>query len=293
MNVVNSPLPFALDSKIAQIHIEANFGYILSFNTGFAMALATCMFVVFYIKERTSRVKLLQFISGANKLVFWLVSFIFDYAVFIVISMLLLGVLAAYQHSGYSSLAELERIFEILLVFGFAILPFTYVWSLAFDTSIGGLIKVALIYINTGFLFMVYFMIHIDIAQDPLGWVFFICPHYTMIRAMSNLNIKQSINKVCERQCSFFSECSGVGIESICGATSNKCHRENSSQVEKLICNLKASCCDRNFYSFNETGTGISLIVLGLIGVMSFILLFAVEFNWIKNLCSFRKNNKR
>ncbi len=138
MNLVNKPLPYTQESKIAQLYIGNNAGFNVAFNIGFAMAFVTAMFVVFYIKERVSRAKLLQFVSGVNKVIFWLTSFVIDYVIFILISLLLIGVLAAYQQDAFSTFAELGRNFAILVLFGFAAFPFTYIFSFMFQVSLGG-----------------------------------------------------------------------------------------------------------------------------------------------------------
>lgn len=97
------------------------------------MAFVIAMYVVFYIKERVSRAKLLQFVSGVNKLIFWFTAFVVDYVIFILISVILIAVLSAYQQDAFSTVDELGRNFAILVLFGFAAFPFTYICSFLFD----------------------------------------------------------------------------------------------------------------------------------------------------------------
>lgn len=122
---------------MAQLYIGNNAGFNVAFNIGFAMSFVTAMFVVFYIKERVSRAKLLQFVSGVNKVIFWFTAFIIDYVIFILISLLLIGVLAVYQQDAFSTFQELGRNFAILVLFGFAAFPFTYIFSFMFQVSRG------------------------------------------------------------------------------------------------------------------------------------------------------------
>lgn len=89
---------------MTQLNAGNDLGFNLAFNIGFAMAFVTAMFVMFYIKERVTRAKLLQFVSGVNKFIFWITSFVIDYVIFILISLLFIGILAAYQKAGYSTL---------------------------------------------------------------------------------------------------------------------------------------------------------------------------------------------
>ena len=92
-------------------------GFQLAFNTGFAMAFVAAIYVMFYIKERVTRAKLLQFVSGVNVLAFWAVSFLWDYMTYIVTILFYIGTLAAFQEDGWSSAEELGRCLSMLLYF--------------------------------------------------------------------------------------------------------------------------------------------------------------------------------
>lgn len=90
-------------------------------------------FAQFYIKERVCRAKLLQMISGVNKLTFWFSSFAFDYIIYLVVTVLLVGILASFQDTGTSTFTEVFRIFLILGSFGLAALPLHYLASYIFN----------------------------------------------------------------------------------------------------------------------------------------------------------------
>lgn len=262
------------------------------------MAFVTAMYVLFYIKERVSRAKLLQFVSGANKVIFWLTSFVIDYLQFVLISLLFIGVLAAYQKDGYSTYLELARVFLVLIIFGFSVMPYTYVCSFLFQVPSSGLVRLAIGYIISGvFFFMAYFilnneLLNLQYVAKPLGWVFLLFPHYSLARGMSNLSIKQSKINLCEVQCSQFPQCSNIGISSICEAPI-ECNGNFEDPIQRIICEVRASCCDNSFYTFKEDGIGLNIVALVLIGVVSFILLFAIEYRWVQNIINqFRKNQR-
>jgi ATP-binding cassette, subfamily A (ABC1), member 3 len=265
------------------------FGFSLAFNTGFALSFVTAMFVMFYIKERVSRAKLLQFVSGVNKVVFWLTSFIIDYAQFMLISLIFILTLAAYQKEGYKTIEELERNFIVLVIFGFSVLPYTYLWSLLFEIPSSGLVRLSIGYIVSGnFTFLAYFILNNELLglqwlSKPLGWLFLIFPHYSLARGMSNLNNFQSKLKTCEQQCGFLPQCAEIGIKGICNKSDLNCGNM-TNLVEQFMCPLKNSCCGKSFYSFNGDGIGINLLAMTLIGTISFIILFAVEYQWLQNL---------
>lgn len=286
--------------QISQLGAGNNLGFNIAFNVGFGLAFVTAMYVLFYIKERVSRAKLLQFVSGVNKVIFWMTSFVIDYLQFLLITLLLLGVLAAYQKDGFSTVPELGRNFILLVAFGFGALPFTYILSFLFQVPSTGLVRLSIAYIVSGvFAFMAYFILSNEIfnlqyISDPLGWVFLIFPHYSLAIGMSNLNIKQSTLSVCDQQCAFNPLCVAAGgVKAICEAAADINCDNIIDPVQRGICGLLNSCCDRNFYSFRDDGIGKNLVALLIIGVVSFLLLFAVEYRWIQNLFYQCKKEKR
>lgn len=98
----------------------------------------TNVFMSFYIKERVSRSKLLQIISGVNKTVFWLSSYLFDFLIMILVSLLAVCTIAIFQKAGYSTFEELFRLFLIFVMFSFAALPMVYLFSHLFDQGSTG-----------------------------------------------------------------------------------------------------------------------------------------------------------
>lgn len=76
LTVVNKPLPYQLATQLDTVNTGINAGFQLAFNSGFAMAFICALYVLFYIKERTSRSKLLQYVSGTNITLYWVVAFI-------------------------------------------------------------------------------------------------------------------------------------------------------------------------------------------------------------------------
>lgn len=180
IRVVNKPLPFTLDSRITMLLTAGNnIGFQLATNVSFAMAFVSAFYILFYIKvinyilhfiirytyfelvfyfmfllkERESKAKLLQFVSGLNVSTFWITSFIWDYVTFVLTSILLLITLALFREEGWSNIDDLMRVFVVLLLFGFAMLPLTFVASMFFSVPSSGFVRMTIIYIFTGMFF--------------------------------------------------------------------------------------------------------------------------------------------
>lgn len=118
IKVINSPLPFRVESRISMLMAGNNMGFQLATNISFAMAFVSSFYLMFYIKERVSRAKLLQFVSGLNVSTFWTTSFLFDFVTYILTAFILVLTLIAFQEDGWKTIGDLTPAFVTLVVFG-------------------------------------------------------------------------------------------------------------------------------------------------------------------------------
>lgn len=93
--------------QFTQLSQYSNMGFSLAFNVGFAMAFVSSFYVLFYVRERVTNSKHLQFVSGVDVSSFWSVSFVCDLITFIVTSVCLLITLVAFQENGFNTAADL------------------------------------------------------------------------------------------------------------------------------------------------------------------------------------------
>ncbi|XP_053687488.1 phospholipid-transporting ATPase ABCA3-like [Sabethes cyaneus] len=267
ISVVNKPLPYRPNTRFTQLQAGNNLGFQLSFNTGFAMSFISAMYIMFYIKERTSRAKLLQFVSGVNVSVFWCVSFLWDYFTFLVTALVYLGILAVFQEPGWSTTGELGRIFLILCVFGLAFLPIVYLFSFWFQVPSTGFVKMMMLNIFTGTIFFTaVFLLQfdgfdlMDVAR-ALEWAFMIFPLFALSESLSNINVLTTTRTVCNEQCQTMPFC-----------------------TEQLMCTLFPTCCDTEIFTWDPKGINRQLMYMGGIGMLGFIVLFAIEYRLIKRI---------
>lgn len=150
IHVSNSPLPFRVESTMSLLMAGSNMGFQLATNISFAMAFVSSFYIMFYIKERVSKAKLLQFVSGLNISTFWTTSFLFDFATFILTVVILMITLFAFQEDGWSTISDLTPAFVTLVAFGFAMLPLTFISSLMFSIPSTGFVRMTIFFIFTG-----------------------------------------------------------------------------------------------------------------------------------------------
>ena len=71
------------------------------------MAFVTAFFIIFYIKERVSKAKHLQAVSGVNVLTFWGSAFVWDMFLFLVPALAIVITFSIFQEDGFRTSSEL------------------------------------------------------------------------------------------------------------------------------------------------------------------------------------------
>jgi len=100
---VNHPLlPSAVShadqTVMALSSLNAFFPLIIAVGLAFLVGL----FAVFVVNQRSSKSKHLQFVGGVDAASYWLATFVWDFFIFSVVSVLVVAVLVAFQIDGYS-----------------------------------------------------------------------------------------------------------------------------------------------------------------------------------------------
>ena len=104
IEAVNHPLPRE-SSAAAEEEIETSnaMAWIVSYNVAFGMAFLVGSFILFIIRERVTKAKHIQFVSGVNVFNFWMSTFTWDFINFMIPSLLLLPVFAIFNLDAYVS----------------------------------------------------------------------------------------------------------------------------------------------------------------------------------------------
>lgn len=153
IHLANHPLPFRVESAFSLLRSTNAMGFQLATNISFAMAFVSSLYVMFYIRERVSKAKLQQYISGLNVSTFWMASFLFDFITFIVSAFILILVLWAFQEDGWQNFQQISPAFVSLAVFGLAMLPIIYLASLFITIPSTGFVRMTIFFVFTGQMF--------------------------------------------------------------------------------------------------------------------------------------------
>lgn len=78
LTVINDPLPRRTEDEISDLQLKDSTGFNIASGTSFGFSFLIASFAIFVIKERVSKSKHIQFLSGCNSLAFWVSAFIWD-----------------------------------------------------------------------------------------------------------------------------------------------------------------------------------------------------------------------
>ena len=133
------------------------FGFRLASSIVFGFGFLMASFAVFLIKERVSKAKHLQFLSGANGLSFWLSTFIWDLCHYFLSTGLIIIVWAIFYRT--EALQNDLKVFVtnprlgygmlLYFLYGVSHIPMTYLLSYMFDIPASGFAWITIINIIT------------------------------------------------------------------------------------------------------------------------------------------------
>ncbi|XP_017465331.1 PREDICTED: ATP-binding cassette sub-family A member 3 isoform X3 [Rhagoletis zephyria] len=266
ISVTNYPLPYSFETKLAQLNVGTNVGTQLATNVGFCMCFVSAFYILFLIKERETRSKLLQFVGGVRVWTFWLTQLLWDMTTYAITALIVIATLACFQEDGYSNFSDLMRYFLVLILFGFAVLPFTYLLSFLFKEPATGFAQASTVNIFTGVaLFVVVVIMSFEAfdtkdVADGLQWFFRIFPHFSLSISWNKLYVNW--------------------------ATRNTCNSEVLQVLpDALRCALLPKCCSTiPYFAYEEPGILLETLYLVGTGVVFFLIIISREYGIIDEI---------
>lgn len=166
---VNHPLPLT-DQQTIDIKT------ILSILSSLFLLIPYCYipgaFIVFVVKERVSKSKHLQLVSGVDLTSYWISTFLWDVSLFFILTMLVMAVFLMYgRDSAVVFVGDSESFLATMLLtfgYGLSVLPFSYLLSRPFNNHSSAQIAVMGITFVCGFVAVnAYFILSsIDSTKD-------------------------------------------------------------------------------------------------------------------------------
>jgi ATP-binding cassette subfamily A (ABC1) protein 3 len=149
-----------------------------------------------------------------------------------IVAFLVTATIGVFQENGFSTFEQLGRIFLLLCMFGFAVLPFLYIAAFLFQSPASGFTKMSIIFIFCGpAMYTVVFSMRFDgfnlkDLADKMTWFFLAVPHFSLSNALTNLNLINVFKEVCNQQCNLLGICD-----------------------KKSQCDFNPRCCGKQFFN--------------------------------------------
>ncbi|KAK7486553.1 hypothetical protein BaRGS_00022219, partial [Batillaria attramentaria] len=253
-------------------------GFSIGFSMLFGMSFLTASFSYFLIRERQCGAKHLQVVSGVGPFAFWLASFAWDMVNYLIPCLVLLVVFAAFQVEAYTSDDNMALVFLVLVVFGLAVIPYTYILQFIFVTPATGFVVIIILAIISGlFTMLTVFILRIpsldlvDVAEI-LDWIFMVVfPHYCLGMGFSNFYVNDLDLDYCFGQ--------GIDLTLLCPSPMNPCCKDCSGEF----------CLpwEKSYLAWKYPGIGRNVFFMIVHCIVYFSLTLAIEYQLPQKLAYF------
>ncbi|XP_065364636.1 phospholipid-transporting ATPase ABCA3-like isoform X2 [Calliphora vicina] len=266
ITVTNAPLPYTTETRLTQLNTGNNLGTQLSTNLCFCFCFVSAFYILFLIKERETRSKLLQFVGGVKVWTFWLSQLLWDILTFALTAIIVICTIACWQEQGFSSFGDLGRYFVVIILFGCSVLPFTYLISFYFTEPATGFARISIINIFAGMaLFIVVTVMSFDFfdtkdTADILGWIFRIFPHFSLAMGLNKLYVNVATRDACSANLIVI-------------------------LPDALRCQLVPKCCNTvPYFAWEEPGILPETVYMVVTAVVFFLVIIIREYSLVSEL---------
>lgn len=189
---------------------------------GCGMVIIMALYILFYIKENTSKAKLLQFVSGVQVWTFWISTILCDIIIYLISIALMCSILTVFDNPGWTNADDVGRTYLLFALFGFATLPFVYLVSLTNRDPANGFNNISMIGFGMSewiprvwqitlvndvialfsvILFVLNRQLRLDFVDmqslaKAMDWVFMAVPYYNLAHALFYTNKMNAVSSV-------------------------------------------------------------------------------------------------
>ncbi len=204
INVINHPLPRNIEDKISDLQLKDATGFNVATDLTFGFSFLVASFVVFLIKERVSGSKHIQYLSGANSVMFWVSALVWDFLNFLIPTALSIVIMSIFGLTQYTGGSRIWIVIGLFLFYGLAHIPQAYLISYLFSVPATGFAVSVAFFILTsqatltsvGILQLP--MLDLQDVADSLEWVFLIIfPNFAFGQGLADLYTNYQANQFC------------------------------------------------------------------------------------------------
>lgn len=186
-------------TKMEQKAIDSFTGLFTSIIIALGMSFVPAAYVVYVVKERELASKHLQIVSGVDLTSYWISNYLFDFGCYICSAVLCVVMIECFGQDAYSGANRLVVIVNMLL-FGLAVIPFSYLFSFFFKSASTAQNLMIMIYIFSGVLMLVLSFIFYTIEEtkpyaDTVRFFFRVFPNFCLGDTFFYLSLLALINQ--------------------------------------------------------------------------------------------------
>ena len=171
-------------------------------------------------------------------------------------------------------------VFLVLILYGFAIIPFMYLFSFLFKIASKAYIRLTLLNIVTGLvaLLIVFILEALGYANtaNVLNWILFLLPNFSLGQTFSNMFTNYNRIRIYDE---YLSACSKTYSVSRC--------KEAVSRISGLNIDFQ-----RDYLAWDTPGVGRFLLILPLEGLLFIFLVLFIDYNIARSLRSATRGHK-
>uniref|UniRef100_A0A8C0SKP4 ABC transporter domain-containing protein n=1 Tax=Canis lupus familiaris TaxID=9615 RepID=A0A8C0SKP4_CANLF len=254
ITVSNKPQPLNAASK--KLEKRKLTGAQVALNLFFGMSIFVSSFCLLTVTERITKAKHIQFVSGVSATNFWLSALLWDFLIFFIACCLLMMV---FLLSGLDALTKNYRFLDtlfIFMLFGWAVIPFTYLISFLFSSHTSAYIKLVMFQYCAGVFSVILNVIVTEISGEDITPF---TPFYLLLNSLMVIpihNFGMSISKYYDNQ----------ETKIVC----------SSANIPAFV-NCSKAITEMNVYSLEDDAIGRYLIAMAVTGFIFFLLIFLLE----------------
>lgn len=291
LQVTNHPMPitFQESTQLDVTQVQAQFQIIQSLVIAMAFLIGT--FAVQIVRERVTKAKHLQMLSGARLGLYWLSHFVFDVLIYLVSCLLIVISLIAWSEKGLSEGGQPWYLLFTFFVHGLAIIPCVYCASFIFALPATAYARLCLILVIGGMATILTDQItnlkQLDLATandivNPIFGAF--VPVFNLGKIVTNLIANHENSRVCLG--SFEIHNHTVKIQELCKQLETNSLIEPVRPCCKKLCGENCLAFEEDIFTTRVPGVGMSLVYLVICAFIYWMLLALIEFNvirWARN----------
>lgn len=174
-------------------------GLFTSIIISLGMAFIPSSYVAFTVKERASKAKHLQFISGVGMVAYWLSNLVFDFVVFLLPAVSAIVIILGFKQEAFTG-ANLPVIIVNMLLYGLAVIPFSYLFSFLFTSHTTAQGVMILVYIASGVVLLITSFVFYSIEEtkdyaDTIRMFFRLFPNFCLGDTIFYLSIVELLGQ--------------------------------------------------------------------------------------------------